>query len=68
MKHIVVATDGSPAAEAAVEDGLELARDHGSRVTFVTVRPAPCVSSGQARRSGAQDGPAGVRPVERKGR
>jgi nucleotide-binding universal stress UspA family protein len=35
--HIVIGTDGSPGATAAVEEGLELARRLGARVTFVSV-------------------------------
>jgi nucleotide-binding universal stress UspA family protein len=38
MKRIVVATDGSPGAHAAVVDGLELATLTGAGVTFVYVR------------------------------
>jgi nucleotide-binding universal stress UspA family protein len=38
MERIVIATDGSPGAEAAVAEGLELARQLGAAVTFVYVR------------------------------
>ena len=38
MKRIVIATDGSASAWAAVEEGLELASEVGAEVTFVTVR------------------------------
>jgi nucleotide-binding universal stress UspA family protein len=38
MKRIVIATDGSPNAWAAVEEGIELASEVGAEVTFVTVR------------------------------
>jgi len=38
MKHILVATDGSPGAQAAVLDGLELASAIGASVTFIYVR------------------------------
>jgi nucleotide-binding universal stress UspA family protein len=39
MKRIVIATDGSDGAWAAVEEGVELAAEVGAEVTFVTVRP-----------------------------
>jgi nucleotide-binding universal stress UspA family protein len=39
MERIVIATDGSPGARAAVAQGLELARQLGASVTFVAVRP-----------------------------
>ena len=39
MKHILIATDGSPAARRAVEAGLELAAEHGGGATFVHVVP-----------------------------
>ena len=39
MRRIVIATDGSDGAWAAVEEGVELAREVGAAVTFVTVRP-----------------------------
>lgn len=39
MKRIVIATDGSPGAWAAVAGGVALARDLGAAVTFVSVRP-----------------------------
>ena len=38
MNHIVIGTDGSPGAQAAVSEGLELARLLGADVTFVAVR------------------------------
>jgi nucleotide-binding universal stress UspA family protein len=38
MNEIVVATDGSAGARAAVTEGLELARLLGAHVTFVSVR------------------------------
>ena len=37
MKRILVATDGSAAANQAVEFGVELARDEGAKVIFVHV-------------------------------
>jgi nucleotide-binding universal stress UspA family protein len=39
MRRIVIATDGSDGAWAAVEEGVELAAEVGAEVTFVTVRP-----------------------------
>ena len=41
MKRLLIATDGSPAAQIAVEDGVELARDLDARVLFVYVKPRP---------------------------
>lgn len=38
MKRILIATDGSAGAWAAVEEGVELASEVGAAVTFVTVR------------------------------
>ncbi len=38
MKRILIATDGSANAWAAVEEGVELAFEVGAEVTFVTVR------------------------------
>jgi nucleotide-binding universal stress UspA family protein len=40
MKSILIATDGSPSAEEAVEFGIELAEDQGAAVVFVHVAPA----------------------------
>jgi nucleotide-binding universal stress UspA family protein len=37
MKQIVIATDGSPSAQEAVDVGLELAKEQGADVTFVHV-------------------------------
>lgn len=37
MKQVLIATDGSPSAEEAVEVGLELAKEQGADVTFVHV-------------------------------
>lgn len=37
MKHILIATDGSPSASEAVGVGLELAREQGAEVTFLHV-------------------------------
>jgi len=41
MKLLLIATDGSAAAQVAVEDGVELARDLDGRVLFVYVKPRP---------------------------
>jgi nucleotide-binding universal stress UspA family protein len=38
MNRIVIATDGSEGACAAVHEGIELAYEVGAEVTFVTVR------------------------------
>jgi len=38
VKRIIIGTDGSPGAVAAVREGLELAQDAGASVTFVSVR------------------------------
>jgi nucleotide-binding universal stress UspA family protein len=38
MKRILIATDGSDGAWAAVEEGVELASEVGASVTFITVR------------------------------
>ena len=35
MSAVLIATDGSPAAEAAVDTGVRLASEHGSDVVFV---------------------------------
>ena len=40
MNRILIATDGSPSAQEAVDFGLELAADQGATVTFVHVVPA----------------------------
>lgn len=39
FKHILLPTDGTPAAEAAVEAGLRIARETGASVTAVHVMP-----------------------------
>lgn len=41
MKAILIATDGSPGARAAVEEGLDLAEDTGAEVVFLAVRRPP---------------------------
>jgi nucleotide-binding universal stress UspA family protein len=41
MKRLLIATDGSDAARAAVEEGLALAHELDARVLFVYVRPRP---------------------------
>lgn len=40
MNRIVIALDGSPAAQEAVKFGLELAAEHDAATTFVSVVPA----------------------------
>ena len=40
MKVMLIATDGSPSAQEAVEFGLELADDQGAEVVFAHVAPA----------------------------
>jgi nucleotide-binding universal stress UspA family protein len=40
MKSILIATDGSPSAQEAVEFGLELAKEQGAEAVFVHVAPA----------------------------
>jgi nucleotide-binding universal stress UspA family protein len=40
MKRILIATDGSPSAEEAVELGLELASENDAEVFAVEVKPA----------------------------
>lgn len=40
METILIAVDGSPSAQEAVDFGLELAADQGATVTFVLVVPA----------------------------
>lgn len=46
MKRILIATDGSDGAWAAVEEGIALAAEIGAEVTFVTVRPHESVLLG----------------------
>ena len=41
MKSILIATDGSPGARAAVEEGLDLAEDTRAEVVFLAVRRPP---------------------------
>jgi nucleotide-binding universal stress UspA family protein len=41
MKTILIATDGSPGARAAVERGLDLAEDTHADVVFLAVRRPP---------------------------
>jgi nucleotide-binding universal stress UspA family protein len=47
MKRIVIATEGSPDARRAVEQGLELARALGATVTFVCARVTPSALVGE---------------------
>ena len=48
MKQILVATDGSPSAQEAVEVGLELAKEQGADVTFVHVTDPDEVRAGRS--------------------
>lgn len=48
MKQIVIATDGSPASEEAIEVGLELAKEQGADVTFVHVLPPDALAGGRS--------------------
>ena len=41
MTRVVIAADGSPGGRAAVDAGLDLARQIGAIATIVHVRPAP---------------------------
>ena len=41
MKEIIVATDGSPGAMLAVEEGVWLARHVGAKVVLVAVAKPP---------------------------
>ena len=41
MESILIAVDDSEGGHAAVAEGLELARDVGAGVIFLTVRPSP---------------------------
>jgi nucleotide-binding universal stress UspA family protein len=47
MKHILIATDGSPNAQEAVDVGLELARKQGAEITFVHVTQPENVHGGR---------------------
>jgi nucleotide-binding universal stress UspA family protein len=47
MKRIVIATDGSPDALTAVRDGVSLAQQLDSSVTFVCVRTLPAPILGE---------------------
>ena len=47
MKRLLIATDGSAAGRAAVEEGLELARELNARVLFVYVKPRPPAMLGE---------------------
>ena len=41
MKTILIATDGSAGARAAVDEGLDFAEETGAEVLFVTIRQPP---------------------------
>lgn len=47
MKQILIATDGSPSAQEAVDVGLELAQEQGADVTFVHVTPVEEIRGGR---------------------
>ena len=55
-KHILIATDGSELATKALEHGLALAKQHGARVTVVTVtEPWSAMDMAHAARQGQTD-------------
>lgn len=48
FKHLLIAFDGSEVAQKALEQGIELAKVHEARVTFVTVtEPWHAFSAGE---------------------
>jgi nucleotide-binding universal stress UspA family protein len=47
MQQILIATDGSPSAQEAVDVGLELAKEQGADVTFVHVTPSEEIRGGR---------------------
>ncbi len=55
FKHILLATDGSPASEHAAQLAVGLARTHGSRLTAVyVVDPYPFIGVGEINPMGFQ--------------
>jgi nucleotide-binding universal stress UspA family protein len=62
VRSIVVGTDGSPNAEAAVRRGIEVARSSGARVHLVTAYP-DVPSFREAIRSSAKAEPIDLREV-----
>lgn len=55
FKHILLATDGSPACDVAARTAVSLARLHGSRLTAIyVVDPYPYLGIGQANPLGFQ--------------
>ena len=47
MRQILIATDGSPSAQEAVDVGLELAKEQGADVTFGHVAPVEEIRGGR---------------------
>jgi nucleotide-binding universal stress UspA family protein len=47
MKQVLIATDGSPSAQEAVDVGLELAKEQGADVTFVHVTEPDTFAGGR---------------------
>ena len=55
FKHILLATDGSPASEHAAKLAIDLARVHGAKVTVLyVVDPYPYLGIGEANPYGFQ--------------
>jgi nucleotide-binding universal stress UspA family protein len=55
FKHIVIATDGSPASENAAQLAVGLARTHGSKLTAIfVVDPYPYLGVGEINPQGFQ--------------
>ena len=52
FQHILIPTDGSLLSDAALDNGLRLARDSGARVTVVAVTEPFIVLSAEARKIG----------------
>ncbi|MRD47905.1 universal stress protein [Caenimonas koreensis] len=55
FKHILLATDGSPASEKAVAMAVDLARTHGAKITAVyVIDPYPYIGIGDTNPMGLQ--------------